>query len=160
MIDKKILIDHNHNYYIKSNGELWSIKNNIRLKTRIDKCGYELISLTNAHKKLKNLFIHRLVGYYFIPNPSGLPQINHIDGNKLNNQINNLEWCDNKHNNHHKNTILRKSSSNELYIHFKNSCKKWYCLIPYNGARKFIGYFDLELDAIKAKYEFLSKIVD
>lgn len=42
--------------------------------------------------------IHRLVAQAFIPNPDNLPQINHIDGNKDNNCVSNLEWCDQSHN--------------------------------------------------------------
>lgn len=44
---------------------------------------------------------HRLVAMAFIPNPSGLPQVNHIDGDKQNNTEANLEWCDQRHNTQH-----------------------------------------------------------
>lgn len=42
--------------------------------------------------------IHRLIAEYFIPNPNNYPIINHKDGNKLNNKIDNLEWCTQQHN--------------------------------------------------------------
>lgn len=49
----------------------------------------------------KNYFIHRVVALAFIPNPNKLPQINHIDCDKTNNHVSNLEWCDNTHNQRH-----------------------------------------------------------
>lgn len=45
--------------------------------------------------------VHRLVAIAFIPNPDNLPHINHKDENKLNNNPNNLEWCDNSYNNNY-----------------------------------------------------------
>ena len=55
-------------------------------------CNYYVVSLKQNGKKAKNFFIHRLMAETFIPNPENKPQINHIDGNKLNNSIDNLEW--------------------------------------------------------------------
>lgn len=43
--------------------------------------------------KSTHFTLHRLLAVHFIPNPNNLPFVNHIDENKLNNSINNLEWC-------------------------------------------------------------------
>ena len=48
--------------------------------------------------KPKSFAIHRLVALAFIPNPLSLPQVNHKDEDRLNNEADNLEWCDNKYN--------------------------------------------------------------
>lgn len=59
--------------------------------------GYLMCALTK-NGKLKSFTVHRLVAKAFIPNPSNLPQVNHIDENKENNRVDNLEWCDGKYN--------------------------------------------------------------
>ncbi len=60
--------------------------------------GYPIIRLTNTDKVEKTFFVHRLIALTFIPNPNKYPQINHIDCNKQNNNVINLEWCTNEMN--------------------------------------------------------------
>lgn len=70
--------------------------------------GYLYVSLFD--KKRKNKYIHRLVMESFIPNELNLPQVNHKDGNKGNNVLDNLEWCSLSHNMKHAyNTGLLKA---------------------------------------------------
>lgn len=70
--------------------------------------GYYYISISDAGMKygVKKLTIHRLVAQEFLPNPDNLPQVNHIDGNKSNNAVNNLEWCSVSHNIRHSSCVL------------------------------------------------------
>ena len=75
-------------------------------KGRILKGGFSTKGYPHVCVKLKGVQttykIHRLVAMAFIPNPNDLPQVNHIDGNKTNNSVNNLEWCTGEYNIRHK----------------------------------------------------------
>lgn len=92
------------NYLITTNSDVIS-KNYHRtgkkrlLKQDINQ-GYKRVVLTK-NKKTYRKKVHRLVAETFIPNPENKPCVNHIDGNKLNNNVNNIEWCTYSENSKH-----------------------------------------------------------
>lgn len=86
-------------YQVSDEGRVRNIsKNPYKLmKPHYNQRGYLLVALSKNGLPLHKL-VHRLVAEAFIPNPNNLPQVNHKDEKKDNNQVLNLEWCDNKYN--------------------------------------------------------------
>lgn len=71
------------------------------LKQTLNSHGYPVVSIHVPGKAQKVVAVHKLVAKTFIENPNNEPQINHIDGNKENNRVENLEWCSAKENLRH-----------------------------------------------------------
>lgn len=87
-------------YQINEHGEIYSKKTNKLLVGTIYNTGYRMVRLTTKDGK-KGYAVHRLVAQSFLPNPDNLPIVNHIDGNKLNNDVTNLEWVTQSYNRIH-----------------------------------------------------------
>lgn len=100
-------------YKINKQGDVYIMKK-LRAKEgikkpSIDKDGYKQVNLSK-NGKCTTYKVHRLVALTFIPNPNNYPVINHIDGNKQNNKVDNLEWCTRSENDLHAFRLgLRKS---------------------------------------------------
>jgi len=78
-------------YKISNTGKVYSYKTNKILSPGLCGSGYKKVQI-GKDKKYKNRMIHRLVAEAFIPNPENKRTVNHIDGNKQNNDVSNLEW--------------------------------------------------------------------
>lgn len=99
-----ILTVYSKTYKVLSNGTV--IKSDgLAYRTNNNGKGYLSIHLTDGIDNRKRLYIHRIIAEMFIPNPKGLPQVNHIDGNKSNNCVENLEWTTQLENNRHAHKI-------------------------------------------------------
>lgn len=92
----KDIKDYEGIYQVSNLGNIRNSKNKILHETITSK-GYCVITL-HKNGKRKKYKTHRLVAQAFLSNPNNLPQVNHMDENKFNNCVLNLEWCDNKYN--------------------------------------------------------------
>jgi hypothetical protein len=85
-------------YAITEKGEIINLSNERPLTPIMNPNGYWKVSLANGDGSAEQVSVHRLVAKHFLPNPYDHPQVNHIDGDKTNNAVENLEWCTCKEN--------------------------------------------------------------
>lgn len=93
----------------KNQGEFFTIKEKYKNILR-DTYGYEIVGFCK-NSKLKTIKVHRIIATAFIPNPENKPQVNHINGFRNDNRIENLEWCTSKENIIHSFKHLNKNET-------------------------------------------------
>lgn len=117
------------------------------LKTRKTYDGYNRVNLC-MNGKAESVSIHSLVAKAFIPNPDNKPQINHIDGNKDNNCVSNLEWVTGKENIHHAISTGLRKAENHIYpkgvSHYASKP-----ILQYDLKGNFIKKWDCQSDAAR-----------
>lgn len=94
--------------YVKVKSKSYRLQKGKMLSPIKNKYGYLQVFLC-CNGKYKIISVHRLVAEAFIPNPDNLPIINHLDEDKSNNRVENLEWCSHRYNSNY-NGVLKKRS--------------------------------------------------
>jgi hypothetical protein len=103
----------NDRYMVNRYGDVMNAETGMILKQQKNKAGYMTVCLYKADSHIKKTArVHRLVAEAFIDNPHNKEDVNHIDGNKENNFVKNLEWATRSENNYHKCRVLGKKPKN------------------------------------------------
>ena len=149
----KWIDNYENRYKIYINGDVESciFKKKKMMNPSKNTDGYLQIGLTKKGEKLHKFFlIHRLIAIHFIPNPEDKPFIDHKDGNKLNNSLENLRWTT-----HQENMLNQKNFGKyKKGVYFSKS-KKFIARLTINGKRLYLGSFETEDEAhqvYKAKF--------
>ena len=121
MIEKYVKIEQYPGYYISSLGNVKNSAGKL-LKPQKHRDGYIEYCLYKNSKGYR-VKAHRLVAMAFIPNPENLPQVNHIDENKENNYVNNLEWCTARYNMLY-GTRIKRMMNNQGYKNKRGSSRR------------------------------------
>tara|TARA_R110001599_G_scaffold124148_1_gene296687 strand:+ start:173 stop:670 length:498 start_codon:yes stop_codon:yes gene_type:complete len=138
--------EYDKSYRIYKTGKVVSFKGKKPriLKQPINSVGYKCVYLYHKNKR-KCFKIHRLIGIYFIKNPKKNPCIDHIDGNKLNNKIENLRWATYLENNNNAKNYGKYLRGVYWMKHRDKFAAKYFCLKKRKTIQ--IGSFENENDA-------------
>lgn len=142
------------NYEVSNEGNVRNKINGKILKPRLRNNYYAVHFYKN--KKETNKPIHRLVCEAFLYNPDNKPCIDHIDGDKFNNNLENLRWCNQKENCQNR-KLSKKNTSGCKGVHFHKASNKWMAYITIDGIRIHLGLFENIEDARDARVAAANK---
>lgn len=118
------------NFIVDNDLNIYNARTNKKLTPFIGSDGYYQVVRQDEFKKSKHIRVHVLYAHCFLPNPNNYKYINHIDSNKLNNSLDNLEWCTNSYNvkhgwdsgnrTHKNNTGVRVKLDGEIISEYKS----------------------------------------
>jgi hypothetical protein len=152
-MEEWVKIEGYENYSVNIKGEVRNDKKERLLKSCLNSEGYYIVSLSK-NGKAKFYLIHRLVGKYFIQNPNNYLCIDHKNGNRTDNSIENLRWCNHSQNN--RNMKKRENTTSQFKgVSFHKRDNKWLAQCHLNGKQKYIGLYDTEIEAAEAYNNFV-----
>ena len=141
-------ISSNTGYIKRKDGRLFFKEGRI-LKNTSSGVGYYQVKLCKDAIKI-NIRNHRAVAEAFIPNPENKPEVNHIDGNKQNNRVDNLEWCSyNENLKHAYNNKLRQVTELQKEAASKNGKKSSKTTLQYDKNGKFVAEWESASEAAR-----------
>lgn len=150
-----IIIKDFENYEINKQGEIRNIKTKYILGGCINSRGYKVITLSKDRKKT-NVYLHRLLGIAFIDNPDNKPYIDHINGDKSDNDLSNLRWVNEQENSSNKIKQPNKSSQYKGVSYVKKT-GKWGSSIKINGRTIHFSTSETEEEANKKRIEYIQQ---
>ena len=149
MVEEYRIIKDFENYEVSNFGNVRNFKTGRVLKPGMSNRGYYKVNLC-SDGNVYNKSVHNLVAEYFIANPYNKPFVDHINNNKLDNNVRNLRYVTNQEN--QMNSKLRSNNStNYKGVYYYKKSKKWEVKIGNNGKLLHLGYFDNIEDAINAR---------
>jgi hypothetical protein len=158
-LDKKIelwkLIDGYDNYSVSSFGRVRNNKTGRILKKSIHGQGYYKVDLYK-YGKAKSMNVHKLVINAFIDNVDDKLCVDHINNNKLDNNVGNLRYATNKENSQNR-TMNKNNTSGVKGVSLNKITKKWQATIMIDGISIHLGLYDKLEDAKKARIERATK---
>jgi len=149
MTEEYKMIQDFENYEISNLGNVRNKKTNKILKQSKGTDGYYKVSLYQQNKHY-NKRIHKLIAEAFIPNPDNKPCVDHIDNDKLNNNITNLRWATTKENAQNAKLYVN-STSFVKGVYFDKAKQKWRARIQIDGVRNHLGLYNNIEDAKAAR---------
>lgn len=138
---EQVTIECAPDYKIDIEGNVYSKHSNKLLKGAIEDKGYRRLCLM-VNGVRKNLYLHRLIASAFKPNPNNYQFVDHINGIRTDNRIDNLNWVNAQQNQHN----MRSAKG---YC-FDNQKNKWKAYIKCDCKAKHLGFFDTEAEAHQA----------
>ncbi len=146
VIEKWETISTHTNYKVSSIGQVCNSETGRILKPSNNGKDYLQVVLSE-NGKCKTFKIHRLVAEHFIINPSNKRCVDHIDRNRLNNNVDNLRWASDSEN--QMNATKNKSNTSSTYkgVSLHKASNKWMAYVQVDRVKKSLGYFEVEREA-------------
>jgi hypothetical protein len=149
MIEQYKIIKDFPTYEVSNFGNIKNKKTGRILKPQIDTHGYYKVNLYKDRISF-NKKIHQLVAEAFLINPLNKPFVDHVNNNKLDNNVNNLRWATIQENSMNQ-KLSSKNTSNYKGVTYHKPSNKWMAYIDINGKKQHLGLFEKIEDAINTR---------
>jgi hypothetical protein len=113
----------------------------VEFEPYVGNCGYRRLGLNN-----KDILLHRLIAIAFVPNPELKRSVDHADGNRLNNRVENLRWATDSENRRNRKNNIKVS---HLPVGVAKDKKRFAARIKYEGKNYYLGSYDTPEEASK-----------